>query len=453
MWRSRNLADARRWARTWALPALVVALLTALLGSTYLAYVADPEHHLHRFPVALVDSDVGAPGAANAGRGIATALLREVPADEIELRPMGVDAAEHALRQGRVYGAIIIPGDFSQRLEILAAAAVVPGDVEQPIITVVTNPRMGPYATVLVQSFAERALTAVNADLGIRLGELMQARLVPPTATVGAARIVLANPIDIVTVPDRPLPHGQGQGLTAFFYALVLVLAGFSGAMIIHLMVDAELGFAPMEYGPWYRLRPRPPRSRFAVLARKWLVQLAVAPVVSAVLLAVSAALDMPDDRPAALFLFGTLAVAAVGVTALSVLAAFGTAGLLVNLVVFIVLGVPSAGGTIPLEAVPAALSWSSSFEPLRQVYLGVRAIAFFDGQTEAGVARGTWMSLLGLAVGTVLGLVAAGGYDLLGMARAPGKLIARARTSRGVDRRGHAVCRRGTSVPVGDDS
>lgn len=422
----RSPANRARVWWVWFNPAVVIAVLIAVLGAMYLAYAADPEANLHDFPIALVNSDEGDVidgKPTNVGDQISSALSSSIPAAEVRLRLVGANEAGLLMDDGKVFGAIVIPSDFTKRLGILAASGVIPGDVERPILTVETNPRIGPYATATVTRIADRALTAVNTSVGRQLSDTVTATLnshngAPATELTGAARLALDQPIKVVVVPHRPLASGTGQGLSAFFYALTLVLAGFIGAMIIHTMVDAGLGFTPTEYGPWFAHLPSVPISRLRTLIYKWLTILAVAPVASAILLAVGAWLGVPDPHALALFLYSALVIAAVGVTALSVLAALGTAGLLVNLVLFVVLGLPSTGGTIPVEETPRPIAWLSHFEPMRQVYLGIRAISYFDARLAAGLSRGLWMSLLGLAFGITLGITTTYLYDRRGMTR-----------------------------------
>ncbi|WP_280232751.1 DUF3533 domain-containing protein [Nocardia cyriacigeorgica] len=153
-------------------------------------------------------------------------------------------------------------------------------------------------------------------------------------------------------------------------------------------------------------------------LLLKWGILLAVAPVVSGIYLAVATLLGMSIQRAPMLFLYGVLAIVAVGVTALSILAIFGAAGLLVNLIVFIVLGLPSAGGTVPIEATPRAMEWLSTFEPMHQIFIAVRAILYYNARANSGLAQGVWMALLGLLIGLVIGLVATSFYDRKGLER-----------------------------------
>ncbi|MFI8975187.1 YhgE/Pip domain-containing protein [Nocardia asteroides] len=420
------MAFARTRVGMWIRPAAVVTVLMALLSIMYLGYIVDPEKNLHDYPIALVNQDVGDTlngQRVNVGDQIADALIEQIPRDKVELRVMGLPELQRNMLDGAVYGAIVIPGDFTKRLGILAAASVVPGDVERPIITVQTNPGVGAYATQIMLRVADQALAQVNGTVGEQLTEAVREQLQPPSGEPpgeisGASRLVLAEPIDIATVPARSLPAGAGGGLTAFFYTLLLLLAGFTGAMIIHTMVDASLGFTPTEYGPWYVHYPPTPISRVRTLLMKWGILAIVAPVVSAVFLAVATVLGVSVQRGPMLFLYGTLAVFAVGVGALAILAAFGAAGMLVNLIVFIVLGLPSAGGTVPIEATPQFMAWLSTFEPMHQVFLAVRAILYYDARATAGLAHGTWMTLLGLVAGLAFGLFITVLYDRKGLER-----------------------------------
>lgn len=406
--------------RLWLMPIVVVTLLMSLLGTLYLAYVLDPQKNLHGFPVALVNQDVGDTlngQFQNAGKQLADGIIAGVPNDKIDLRVVGIGEAQTEMSLGQTYGTIVIPGDFTKRLAILGAAGIVPGDVERPMVTVQTNPRVGTYATAIMQRIADEALAQANTKVGQQLTDLVKGQI-GDTPLTGASRLTLAQPINVVTAPFHPLPDGTGQGLSAFFYTLLLLLAGFTGAMSINTMTDATLGFTPSEYGPWYTHFPATPISRFRTLLAKWGIMFIVANVVSATYVIIGHALGMPIEKPLALFFFGAFAILAVGVTALSVLAAVGTAGLLVNLILFIVLGLPSCGGTVPIEAVPRYISWLAHFEPMHQVFLGVRSILYLNADLDAGLLRACWMTLMGLVIGLAIGSAVTLFYDRKGLHR-----------------------------------
>ena len=417
--------------RTFTAPIALLSLFAALMATMYLGYAANTEKNLHDFPIALVNQDVGetVDGApANFGAQITDALREGIPADKVDLRVLGIAEARAQLKSGQVYGAIVIPSDFTKRLVLLGTGAVVPGDIEPPAITVYTNPRVGPYTTGITQRITDQALTRVSETVGRNLTERVHAALAagaPDPAKAGdqisaAARLVLADPVHVVEAPYRPMPDGAGQGLVAFFYTLILLLAGFTGAMIVNTLLDSALGFTPTEYGPWFVHPPASGLSRFRTLLVKWAVIGAAAPILSAVFLGVARLLGVPLPGALLLWLYGTLAILAVGITALSVLATFSTAGLMVNLVLFVVLGLPSSAATVPLEAVPGYIAVLARFEPMHQIYLAVRAIMFFDGDAGSGLGHGLWMTAAGLAVGLLLGTAATVGYDRVGLARTP---------------------------------
>ncbi|WP_405133676.1 YhgE/Pip domain-containing protein [Nocardia sp. NBC_01388] len=422
----------------WAFPIVVVTLLASLLGVMYLDYIVDPEKNLHDFPIALVNQDVGddlSTGGpvkhVNFGDQVTDGLRTAVPADKIDLRVLGINEAQLQMQSAQVYGTIIIPSDFSKRLGILGVGSVVPGDITRPVITLQTNPRTGAFGTTIVQKFGAQALTQVNAQVGQQLTDQVKTTLTPPPGgppapqLTAATMITLAQPLNIVVDQFRPLPGGSGEGLTAFFYSLLLLLAGMVGAMIIHQLIDSALGFIPTEWGPWYVHNSRAPISRTRTLLLKWSAVVVMAVAVSAALLGIGSALGMPIDRPLLLFLYGAFVITAVGVTCTSVLAAVGTAGLIINLIIFIILGLPSSGGTVPIEATPKYFGWLASFEPMHQVFLGTRSILYFSGGGTAGLSRGLWMSTLGLAIGLVLGLVITRFYDRRGLDRKPAGAVA----------------------------
>ena len=85
---------------------------------------------------------------------------------------------------------------------------------------------------------------------------------------------------------------------------------------------------------------------------------------------------------------------------------------------VFLFFGLPSTGATIPLEATPRFFGWLAGFEPMRQAFLGSRALLYFDGRADAGLSRALMVGVVGLAVGLVFGAVVSWFYDRKGIHR-----------------------------------
>ncbi|XGU21477.1 hypothetical protein ACETU7_17625 [Rhodococcus sp. 3Y1] len=54
----------------------------------------------------------------------------------------------------------------------------------------------------------------------------------------------------------------------------------------------------------------------------------------------------------------------------------------------------------------------------MHQIYMGTRSILFFGARGEAGLLHAVWMTLVGLLIGVVLGIVTTRFYDRKGYGR-----------------------------------
>lgn len=111
--------------------------------------------------------------------------------------------------------------------------------------------------------------------------------------------------------------------------------------------------------------------------------------------------------NPVTLWLYSTAVIAAIGTSALAVLAVLGSGiGSLVNTLFFVAMAMVSSGGTVPLEATPTVFRWFSHVSPFRHVVDGTRSLFYFDANLEAGL-RSAWISVaIGGTFGLLLGLV-----------------------------------------------
>lgn len=96
--------------------------------------------------------------------------------------------------------------------------------------------------------------------------------------------------------------------------------------------------------------------------------------------------MGMDASHPPLLWLYSVCTITVSGDGALTLLAAFGTPGMLVVTLVFIGMAVPTAGATTPLEALPGFYHFLAEFEPLRQITGGIRSILYYDAQADAGL-------------------------------------------------------------------
>lgn len=412
----------------WALPIGVTLALMSALCALYLGGILNPATNLRHFPIAVVNEDAGP-----TGQQIVDGLTTKLDRQKYDIRVVSHDDAKRLLDTAKVYGMALIPPTFSSQLREYGASAVTPEGAKRPTITISTNPRAGTLGASIAGQTLAQAMDVVNNKVGEQLSAELAAQA-PGATPSGAARLGLATPIDIRAGVYNPLPNGTGNGLSAFYYALLLLLAGFTGSIVVSTLVDSLLGYVPAEWGPVYRFAEQARISRFQTLLVKWAIIVILAVLISAIYVAIARGLGMPISLGWQLWLYGVFAIVAVGVTSTALIAILGSMGLLFSMFVFVILGLPSAGATVPLEAVPQFFRWLADFEPMHQVFLGVRSLLYLNGAGAAGLSQALWLTGLWLVVGLVLGAVVTQLYDRIGFHRVPGAVgsaIASARQSR----------------------
>jgi YhgE/Pip-like protein len=420
---------ATRTVRFWAVPIVITLTILAALAAFYLGGILNPMTNLRHFPIAVVNEDAG-PTGAQVVKGLMSNFDKD---DAYDVRVLTHDQAKHQLDTAQIYGVAVIPPNFSSKLQAYAKSAVDPGRVERSVIVVTTNPRAGTLGASIAGQALTRAITLVDRLVGQRLSQEVAQQLgnrpVPAAVT-----LMLGNPIEVETTVHNSLPDGTGNGLSAFYYALLLLLGGFTGSIVISMLVDSMLGFVPAEFGPVYRFAEEVKISRLRTLLLKWVMMIVLALLTSGAYMLIAAKLGMPIQHAVPLWLFGAFAIAAVGITSTSLIAVLGAIGLLVSMFVFVILGLPSAGATVPLQAAPQFFGWLANFEPMHQVFLGTRALLYLDGSADAGLSRALTMTAIGLAIGVLLGAVVTYVYDRRGYHRIPSGLEATATTATDTD-------------------
>jgi len=426
----RTIAGVLGSPRFWLAPVVLVAILFSLMAALYMSAVVDPQRHLHDFPVALVNEDSGgeienADGVAteqNLGNQVADGIISSAADNGIVVTRTDRSTALGELNSGKVYGVIVVGSNFTNRAVALGRATVLTAEPTRPSIDIFINRGSGAFASSITTTLADTVRTRVNEEVGAQLTERVRTQLERNDVSFsGAAQLALATPVAVEVSEPTPLPNGAGNGLSAFYFTLLLVLAGFTGAMMVSIVVDGMLGQTPIEYGPFYQLRERLAISRWATLAAKWTIMFLVAVLLSALFIGVGALVGTSLPNGFVLWMVSVLAIFAVGVSASAMMAVFGNAGLLFNLVFFVVFGLPSSGGTLPLEASPRFFEWIAAVEPMHVIYLGVRAVLYFDADLSAGLGRSIIQCMIGLLVGVLLGLLGTKYYDRKGWHRFPG--------------------------------
>ncbi|WP_210590340.1 DUF3533 domain-containing protein [Streptomyces sp. GESEQ-35] len=395
--------------KLWLVPTVLTGLLVLLLSLLYMGGIVNPQRDLHDLPIALVNADRGKPlpgQKENLGRQISAAITADTSNDKAQWRTRTLRQAQDELDSGKVYGALVIPADFTDSVAALTTAKA----TERPEITVLTNPGKGSLGSSLASQITTTAAHQASQNIGKQL----------TTADADSrTKLLLADPVNVTTEVGHPLGDHSGLGLSAFYYTLLLVLAGFLGSNVISNGVDTSLGYADNEIGPWHTRLPTVPINRTQTLLLKMAMTAGITLIsVSIVMLAAVGILGMDATHIPLLWIYSYCATLAVGLGVQAINAAFGGIGQLVSMFVFIVLGLPSSGATVPLQAVPDFYRFLSHFEPMRQLSDGVRAILYFDARGDAGLTRAWTMIAIGAALGLLFGFAMTAYYDRKGHKR-----------------------------------
>jgi hypothetical protein len=327
------------------------------------------------------------------------------------------------MNQNGSFATVVIPRDFTASLVSLAGQRLAPGtSVGKPTIQFLANRRAGAVGVQLAQGVLQPAIAQVSQGIGKQL--LTATRPTPLAGTAAAA--VLASPITFESVDYRPLPPHTALGLSAFYIALLTLICGFLTATIINATVDAATGYTATEIGPRWQQRAPLPINRWQTLLTKLVMAAPVTGLLTALMLVVAVGpLGMRAPDVGYLWLFTWLAAVSVAAGTLVLFAAFGTQGQLIALLLFVYLGLASAGGTVPLQALPGPFRLVSQVEPLRQILDGTRSILYFGSSGPAGLTRGIVFASVGLIIWLVLGISVVRWYDRRGLHRIQPDLLA----------------------------
>ncbi|MET9458389.1 SNG1 family protein [Streptomyces canus] len=405
----------------WIANGVITGVLALLFTVFYVGANIDPVDHMKNLPVGLVNADKGAAVGGkqvNLGAQISESITKStVSGDKIDWKVMDEKEMKEELGKGKLYGALVVPADFTSSTVALTGAATT-GTPTRPTLTVLTNQSAGSVGSGLARTATTQAAESASLQVGRELnaqGGSGQAKL------PAAARVLLADPAAVTVKDGHPLDAHSGLGLTAFYYALVLVVCGMLSANVISGQVDHALGYTHNDMGPLRLHRPLIRATRVQTLAVAGTLMAGLSLLMGTLVMAGAVGLmGMDASHLPLLWLYSVCAIAVTGIGALTLLAVFGTPGMLVVTLVFIGMAVPTANATTPLQALPGFYRFLAEFEPLRQITGGIRSILYYDAQADAGLTRGWVMMAVGLAAAALFGFGVTGWYDRKGLHRIP---------------------------------
>jgi YhgE/Pip-like protein len=427
--RAKQLLKARG---VWVVPVIVGSIVLVLMTVFYIGSVVNPVGHMRGLPVAIVNEDAGAgvgPRHVDLGAQLQAGLTSSRTVSTLlSLTPQRLHAADSQMDHNGAYATVVIPPNFTASLLSLTGLHLPAGvSAGKPTVRLLTNQRAGTVGAELADGVLTRAIAEASHQIGHQL--LAAAHPAPPAASAAAA--VLADPITFSSVDYRPLPPHSALGLSAFYIALLALMCGFLAATIVNATVDAATGYATSEVGPKWRQRAPLPINRWQTLLTKWAMALPITGLLTGLVLIFAVGL-LGMDAPNAgyLWLFTWLCAASVAAGTLVLFAILGTQGQLIALLLFVYLGLASAGGTVPIQALPSPLKLVSQIEPLRQIISGTRSILYFNAAGNAGLTRGLIAASAGLIFWLTLGATVVRWYDHKGLHRLQPDLLAHVQQS-----------------------
>lgn len=405
----------------WIVNGVITGVLALLFTVFYVGANIDPVDHMKKLPVGLVSAD---PGAAvggkqvNLGTRITESIKKSTTSeDKIDWKLMDEKEMKEEIGEGKLYGALVVPYNFTSSITALTSTAGTKIPV-RPKLTVLTNQSAGSMGSSLARTATTQAAESASLQVG---KELTAQNGVEQAKLPAAARVLLADPAAVTVEDGHPLDPHSGLGLTAFYYALVLVVCGMLSANVISGQTDHALGYTHNDMGPLRLHRPLIRATRAQTLAISSTLMIALSLLMGTmVMVGAVGVMGMDASHLPLLWLYSVCAIAVSGIGALTLLAVFGTPGMLVVTLVFIGMAVPTAGATTPIEALPGFYRFLAEFEPLRQITGGIRSILYYDAQADAGLARGWVMMAAGLVVAALFGFGVTGWYDRKGLHRIP---------------------------------
>jgi len=408
----------------WITNGVITGVLAVLFTVFYVGANIDPVDHLKNLPVALVNADQGADAGGrqvNLGEQITESIKNSTAGgDKIDWKVMDTNEMKNELGKGKLFGALVVPGNFTSSVIALTDTATT-ATPARPTLTVLTNQSAGSVGSSLARAATTQAAATASLQVG---AELTAQGGIGQTKLPAAARVLLADPAAVTIQDGHPLDAHSGLGLTAFYYALVLVVCGMLAANVISGQVDHALGYTHNDLGPLRQHRPLIRATRVQTLAIGSTLMVGLSLLIGTlVMVAAVAVMGMDASHLPLLWLYSVATIAVVGIGALALLAVVGTPGLLLVTLFYIGMAVPTAGATTPIEALPGFYRFLAEFEPPRQITGGIRSILYYDAQGDAGLARGWVMLAVGLAVGALFGFGVTGWYDRKGLHRVPPEL------------------------------
>src|SRR5690242_5817625 len=139
----------------WIVSGVITGALALLFTVFYVGANIDPAGHMKNLPVGLVNSDQGAGVGGkqvNLGAQITESIKRSTASGgKIDWKIMDAKEAKEEIGKGKLYGALVVPDNFTSSITTLTSAATT-GTLVRPTLTVLTNQSAGSLGSSMART-------------------------------------------------------------------------------------------------------------------------------------------------------------------------------------------------------------------------------------------------------------------------------------------------------------
>ncbi len=389
----KMLGSSKAWA-----PLLAVVILAFFYFLVNFGAARSPAENTRDLPVAIVNEDVGAEfGGEHIELGdevFKEATTSEEIGDKVKwTRLSSRQGALRGIAEGRYYGALVIPKDYSRSVAELLGDPT-SGGAGPARIEILANPSAGPFASSTVEEILTGIVRSASRTTSERITGALEGRGVRVSPQRAA---VLGEPVVAKLTDAQPIGENSGRGLMPFYLVFTALILGFIGANAIYGGLAAMVEALALRAGRVaYRVR---------LIFAATVLGLVLALLLGAVEALVAFGFYGVHNEAGAFYTFLFLAlVAAVSLfLALVLLAALGPrGGILTGSLLIISVGLATSGGTTPVQNLPAFFRALAGVLPFEYMTEGTRALLFYGGRLDAGLGDALRV-LLAYLVGAVL--------------------------------------------------
>lgn len=265
--------------------------------------------------------------------------------------------------------------------DVSSEAGPLPKTPEPAEIEVLTNSSAGQAVSAPVQNISTGIVDAVSGATSERIAEQAGERGAQFPPEVAA---VVGDPVRADVTEAQPVGPDSGNGQSPFFLSFLANLSGLvGGAVIFFLIRDAAERLEARGTSP----------SRTGLWTVRLLLGLVYAALVAGAELWVAFGLLGVEHEASTMqvYLFLSLAIAAIVSITMLLAVLFGPAGIGISAVLNVILGLVSSGGAAPLEALPPFYQAYADWLPIRYAIDGLRSLLFYDGSLDAARLEGGW--------------------------------------------------------------